>query len=153
MAAFRGYLLKTTETVNNQVVDVIFPHQYIQIGTWSTVPNQREEIKAYRDDNTRDLTRVTAAGRKTTISFKTRSALNKSQKEAIQTFFTSHESNAAERKITVTYWNDEENTYKSGTFYRPNMTFPILSLRTILSEDRTSYDIIYDELQIDLVEY
>lgn len=139
---FAGYLLKVPK---ENSADVIFPHQYIVLESWKTTPNRREEIKAYRDDNTRNLTRITAAGRKTDITFVTRDRLTLAEKQAIQQFFTDNESNAAERKIKLVYWNDEENTYKTGDFYRANAEFPIKKI--------TEDNIIYGQLQIDLVEY
>lgn len=62
MANFEGYLFKSGSD--------IFPHQYINYESYSTLPNSREEIKAYRDDNTRDLTRVTASGTKSSFSLR-----------------------------------------------------------------------------------
>jgi len=135
--AFEGYLLKSGNS--------IFPHKYMQLSSWKTTPNQREEIKAYRDDNTRNLTRVTAAGRKTAIQFKTRPHLHLSDKQIIQNWFVSHETNHDERKLPITFWNDESNTYQTGYFYRPNMEFKI--------EKITDDDIIYGEFTFDLVEY
>lgn len=135
--AFLGYLLKTGNT--------IFPHKYIDTESWDTTPNRREEIKAYRDDNTRDLTRVTAAGRKTDITFTTRDGLHLAEKQEIQKFFTDHEIDADERKIQLTYWNDESNEYKTGYFYRANMQFSIKQIK----DD----DIIYKATKIELVEY
>ena len=134
---FGGYLLKSGND--------IFPHKYIQLSSWQTTPNQREEIKAYRDDNTRDLTRVTAAGRKTAIQFKTRPHLHLLEKQEIQDFFVNHEINHDERKLPLTFWNDESNSYKTGYFYRPNMSFTI--------EKVLENDIIYAEFTFDLVEY
>ena len=137
--AWAGYLLKATAT------NTVFPNSYIKWDTWNSTPNNREEIKAYRDENTRDLTRITAAGRKTSIQFSTRDSLHLSDKMAIQSFFTSAESDADERKINLEYWNDEENTYKTGYFYRPNTQFNIRKI--------TDTDNIYDSITIDLVEY
>ena len=135
--AFAGYLLKSGND--------IFPDKYIEFGSWESTPDQREEIKAYRDDNTRNLTRVTTAGRKSVFSFKTRDNLHLADKEIIQNFFTSHETNATERKVSLTFWNEETNSYDTGYFYRPNMKFPIKRI--------TSSDIIYGSLQFDFVEY
>lgn len=139
---FAGYLLRTgtLSTMGN-----IFPHEYMQVDSWDSTPNQREEIKAYRDDNTRNLTRVTAEGKKSVFSFKTRKSLDLAEKIAIQTFFTSAESDATQRKIHLVYWNDEDNIYKEGDFYRPDTHFPIKRIE----ED----NIIYNELQLDFVEY
>lgn len=136
---WKGYFFKATAT--NQ----IFPNEYINWASYSSSPNHREEIKAYRDENTRDLTRITAAGRKTSIQFTTRPKLHLADKIAIQTFFTSAESDADQRKINLQFWNDEENIYKTGDFYRPNLDFKIRMI--------TDDDIIYESLTIDLVEY
>ena len=84
--AWQGYLFKKTVTVGTSTVDVIFPHKYIALDTWDSTPNQREEIKAYRDDNTRDLTRITAQGKKSVFKFKTRKYLHLSEKQEIQTY-------------------------------------------------------------------
>ena len=140
MANFRGFLLKCADGNQDE-----FPIQYIDFGTWNTTPKQREEIKAYRDDNTRNLTRVTAAGRKTVISFKTRPGLHRSQKEDIFKFFTTNEVNATERKIHLQYWDDENAQYDTGYFYRPNMQYTIKYV--------SDTDIVYDAFQIDLIEY
>ena len=140
MANFEGYLFKKTVTQGTSIVDVPFPNRYIALDTWSSTPNQREEIKAYRDDNTRDLTRVTAQGKKSKFSFKTRKKLHLNEKKEIQQFFTSSEVDANQRKIQLTFWNDESNSYKTGYFYRPNMEFKIYKI--------TDDDIIYDEADI-----
>lgn len=139
MADFQGYLLARTADGKK------FPHQYIELKSWSSTPNQREEIRAYRDDNTRALTRITAAGRKSIFSFKTRPKLHLADKIAIQRFFTEVETNADERKIQLTFWNEETNSYQTGYFYRPNMPFPIYKI--------TDDDIIYEQMTLDFVEY
>lgn len=137
MASFEGYLFKSGGD--------IFPHQYINYESYSTLPNSREEIKAYRDDNTRDLTRVTASGTKSSFSFKTRPNLHLEDIRTILEFFTSHESSALERKIELTYWNNESLEYKTSNFYRADITFEIKQI--------TDNDIIYNEAEISLVEY
>lgn len=140
---FAGYLIGQSK---NGVLSKL-PLEYIELGSYDSTPNQREEIKAERDDNTRDLIRVTAGGRKSAIHFKTRPNLTLDEKIAFTTWFTSRESNTDERKINLTFWNDEENAYKTGDFYRPNMKFPILRI------EESTNNIIYDSLEIDLIEY
>lgn len=142
MANFEGYLFAH---YSNTGVTTPFNNKFIQYGTWSSNPNQREEIKAYRDENTRNLTRITASGKKSVFSFKTRKHLHLSEKIAIQNFFKGHELSASERKIRLKFWDDENNEYKIGEFYRPNMPFPI--------EKITENDIIYGELEFNFVEY
>ena len=139
--SWQGYLIK--KTVNGQ--DVIFPHQYIALDSWDSTPNQREEIKAYRDDNTRDLTRITAQGKKSVFKFKTRNYLHLAEKQEIQNFFTSSESDPNQRRITLTIWNEENNDYMTADFYRPNMKFEIYKI--------SQTDIIYKEFQFELIQY
>ena len=120
----------------------------IQWDSYESTPNQREETKAYRDDNTRDLTRVTASGKKSTFQFKLR-PLNLKQKMEFQSWLGRGEENTQEaheqRKIQLRYWDDEENTYKTGYFYRPNTTFKILKIEGKM--------IWYKELEVKFVEY
>ena len=138
MDNFKGILLY--RTADNKP----FPQQYIEMGSWSSNPDQREEIRAYRDDNTRALTRITAQGRKSIFSFATRNNLHLKDKIAIQKWFTEKEVNSTERKIQLTFWNEETNNYDTGYFYRPNMEFKIKSI--------IGNDIIYDSMQFDFVE-
>ena len=141
--AFEGYLLAVCDAAFT--VKRVFPSKYIQYNSWSSTPNQREEIKAYRDDNTRNLTRITAAGKKSVFSFKVRSPLHLDDKIEIQRFFTDFELDQEQRKVNLRFWDDEHNEYKTGTFYRPNMKFPITKI--------TDNDIIYGELTIECIEY
>ena len=139
MANFQGYLLKGLE--NNEV----FPHNYINYATWTSTPNQREEVKAYRDDNTRDLVRITAQGRKSVFAFSTRDKLRLADKKIIQKWFHDNETDHVARKMHLQFWDEENNVYKSGYFYRPNIPFPIVQI--------TKDDIIYASMHIDFVEY
>ncbi len=139
MSNFKGYLLRSVKT------NEIFPNEYIQLESWKATPKQREEIKAYRDDNTRNLFRVTAAGTKSKWSFTTRPQLHLADKMAIQSFFTRGESDALARRISLEYWNDETNQYEIGDFYRPDIQFTIYKI--------TDDDIIYKEFTITGVEY
>ena len=136
---FKGYLLRATAT------NTIFPNNYILLESWSSTPNQREEIKAYREENTRDLHRITAAGKKSKWSFSTKPKIHLADKIKIQEFFTQAEINADERKVELEFWNDETNQYEIGYFYRPDTEFPIYKI--------TENDIIYNSLKITGVEY
>lgn len=141
--AFEGYLFASCNA--NFTIKQVFPNKYIRFNSWTSTPNQREEIKAYRDDNTRNLTRVTAAGKKSVFSFTVRSPLHLEDKILIQQFFTDAEVDHEQRKVNLRFWDDEQNVYRTGTFYRPNMKFPIIKI--------TEDDIVYGELTIECIEY
>lgn len=137
--AFAGYLIKAVATGE------VFPNKYIEYESWDSTPDQREELVAYRDDNTRNLTRVTATGKKSVFSFSIREGIHLADKQIIQQFFTDAEVDHEQRKIQLEFWNDDTNSYDTGYFYRPNMHFPIKKV--------TATDIIYKQLTIELVEY
>lgn len=157
MANFLGYFLKATKT------NTVFPMTYIAYDTYTCTPNQREEIKAYRDENTRELFRITAQGMKTKITFSTRGALHKADKENILNFFKEAEyaefdsfTSLKQRKVQLTYWNEEDNDYKTSYFYIPNITFKIKSIYPTNRFDINSnriYDIIYEAVDFEVIEY
>ena len=138
MANFRGYLLKASNT------GAIFPNRLIEISSFSSTPNIREEIKAVRDDYTRDLTRVTASGLKTSMSFTTME-LDLNELEQVLNFFTEAEVDLLQRKIQLEYWNDESLRYDEGYFYRPDITY--------VKKEITNDNIIYEPITIELIEY
>ena len=157
MGNFLGYFFKATKT------NVNFPNQYVKYDSYATTPNHREEIRAYRDENTRELYRITADGMKTKITFSTRENLHKADKEAIQSFFTNAEAQESDsytawkqRKVQLTYWNEEDGAYETSYFYRPNLQFKINHIEPtnqVDSSDNVIYDIIYDSLDMELIEY
>lgn len=135
---WRGYLLK------NAVTDSIIISKYIMAESWGSTPNQREELEAYRDDNSRTLHRVTADGHKTPITFEI-IPCTLEDKIIVQNFFKTATVNEKERKVELTYWNDEDNDYKTSYFYIPNITWKI--------DDYDDNTINYDSTTIELVEY
>ncbi len=136
---WQGYLIKNLSTGDE------FNLHFIQFDSYNSTPNQREEIKAYRDENTRNLTRVTAQGKKSKIEFTTMPHLTFLQKKLIQAFFRAGSSNWNERKVYLSFWNDEDNAYYNAYFYIPDIKFNI--------EKITDDGPVYQALEIKLVEY
>lgn len=135
---FRGYLMKNSK-------GHIFPHQFIELGSYDSLPNSREEIDAYRDDYTRDLTRITAKGTKSSITFNTLDGLDLNEKYLVQQFFAEAMTDTLQRRFHMEYWNDEDNKYDEGDFYVADVHYPIKEIRTDT--------IIYASVQYELVEY
>lgn len=134
--AFEGYLMKAFGT--------IFPHKYIQISTYQTTPSQRQDLDSYQDSKG-NLHRTVVPHDRSKIVFKTMDNLKLAEKQEIQAFFNGAMTNARERKVTLTYWNDEDNMYKTGSFYIPDVTYPI---KRIMGND-----IVYDSVEYHLIEY
>lgn len=133
---FEGFLMKAFETT--------FPHKYIQISTYQTTPSQRQDLDSYQDSKG-NLHRTVVPHDRSKIVFKTMDNLKLAEKQEIQAFFNGAMTNARERKITLTYWNDEDNMYKMGSFYIPDVTYPI---KRIMGND-----IVYDSVEYHLIEY
>lgn len=132
---WQGFLLKFG--------DVEVPLSYIKMDDGNEqIPNQREEIKAERDDYTRELTRVTADGMITRQSFVFR-AMNIKQRRALKNVMKNGLVDAKQRKYNVTYWNDENLRYESGHFYIPDITYS----RRLADEN----DLIYNEFTMTLI--
>lgn len=134
--AFEGFLMKAVETT--------FPHKYIQISTYKTTPSQRQDLDSYQDSKG-NLHRTVVPHDRSKIVFKTIDDLKLAEKQEIQAFFNGAMTNARERKVTLTYWNDEDNIYKTGSFYIPDVTYPI---KRIMGND-----IVYDSVEYHLIEY
>lgn len=135
MGTFKGYLISCNGDTDNS---------WILASSYSSVPNQREEIKAIRDENTRDLTRITAQGLKTVIEFQTL-PVDLSTKQKIQEFFNSGMVDTLQKKVLITFWNDDVNEYQTKYFYIPNITFNI--------DYFDEHNIYYQPISIKLVEY
>ena len=127
---------------------VVLPNSFILADGWESTPNQRVEIDAYRDANVL-LHRETSENFKTSLTLNIRS-LNLEEMTAFKAVIglaTLDNTDKKQRRVMVTYWNDEELDYKTATMYMPDVTY---SIHTI-SEDRK--DIEYNSFTIELIEY
>jgi len=107
--AFLGYLIKIgTKTL---------PLKYISIKSYKSSPNRQQDMDSYRDADG-ILRRNILPHVVTTIEFST-PYLHLADKKALQSLLPSR------TKLTLTYWNDETNTYTSGDFYIPDVSYDI----------------------------
>ena len=134
--AFEGYLMKAGAAT--------FPHKYIQISTYQTTPSQRQDLDSYQD-SLGNLHRTVLPHDRSKIIFKTMDNLNLTEKQEIQAFFNAAMTNTRERKVSLTYWNDESNAYATGSFYIPDVTYPIKRIE--------ADNIVYDSVEYHLIEY
>lgn len=133
MSNYKGYLLKFGNT--------IMPNNYFS--EYSSTPNQRMESDSQRDQ-LGDLHRATLPHCKTSISFSTH-ILSLDEKINFQNIINSAMTNSLQRRVSVTYWNDETNTYCSGSFYIPDIEFQAM--------DANSTTIMYNPITVELIEY
>lgn len=137
---FDGWLIKFG--------NVVLPNSFILADGWESVPNQRVELDAYRDANVL-LHRETSENFKTSLTLNIRS-MDLAEMTAFKNVIglaTLEITSKRERRLMVTYWNDEELSYKNATMYMPDVTY---SIHTV---DEAAKDIEYNPFTIELIEY
>lgn len=137
--AFEGWLLKFG--------NVILPNSFLLSEGWKSIPNQRLEVNAYRNANML-LIRETSPNFKTKITI-TVKGMNLEEKKAFQNVINRAMISSRERKIDLTYWNDETNEYVHGAtgFYIPDITYVVENI------DEDKPDIMYKSFSITMIEY
>lgn len=136
---FNGWLIRFGSSV--------LPNSFLIIEGWEATPNQRTEVDAYRDANNL-LHRETSENFKSKITMSVRS-LELEEKILFQSIINSGMIDAAQRKVNVTYWNDETNQYETSStgFYIPDIKWKIKSI------DEKKNLMYYSEFAITLIEY
>lgn len=136
--AFNGYLIKLGGSGGTEL-----PMKYIKLEGYDITPNQRMESEAKRDV-TGVLHRTTVAHTASKIEFNTPKMTNM-EVNAMMSLIRSYWTSTAERKLTLDYYDMETDSYKTGTFYMPDVKFQIY---------RVDGNIVYyNETRIAFIEY
>jgi hypothetical protein len=106
-------------------------------GSYKSTPNRIMDEDSYRDANG-VLRRNTLPHTATTFEFST-PYIHLAKKQALQALLPSRV------KLAITYWNDETNTYTTGDFYIPDVTYEIYS--------KTDTDIVYKPVNFQFIQY
>ena len=139
--AFTGYLIK----VGASGYEVEIPLKYMRAETYTVTPNQRLEWSAERDV-TGVLHRETTPNMPPKIEFSTPLMTN-SDVNALNAILSAAYSVAAERKLRVTYYDPESDSYKSHDCYMPDVHYQI---RNVDTENNV---INYEELRYAFIGY
>ncbi len=137
---FQGWLIKFGE--------VQLPNSFLLADGWESTPNQRLEIDAYRDANAL-LHRETAADYKTKLKLNIREMTLEERIafDNVIAIATLSITDQRQRKVAVTYWNDEVLDYTSGEFYMSDTTYII---HQVYEKDK---EIDYNPFSVTLIEY
>lgn len=137
---FQGWLIKFGE--------VQLPNSFLLADGWESVPNQRIEINAWRDANVL-LHRETSANFKTKLKLNIRETTLEERIafDNVIGLATLSINEKRQRKVMVTYWNDETLEYSTGEFYISDTTYVIGHV------DEENKDIEYNPFSMTLVEY
>lgn len=134
---FQGWLIKFPKT--NQ----LFPHELIDKDNYKSTPLQRTELKSYRDNNIL-LHRVTSPNYKSKIEFQT-VELTLAQLAQIRAILNAAFDNRKERKLRVTYWDDELLDYRTMTAYMTDTTYTVSTI--------SNSSIKYNTIRFSFIEY
>ena len=137
---FQGWLIKFG--------DVQLPNSFLLADGWESTPNQRLEIDAYRDANA-------LLHRETSDKFKTKLKLNIREMTLLERIAfnnviglaTLSVNDKKQRKVAITYWNDETLEYTYGEFYITDTIYVIHNI------DEEKCDIEYNPFTVTLIEY
>lgn len=119
--------------------------EYIQYETYKVTPNQRMDIEARRD-STGLLHRSVVSHTATKVEFET-PYMDSNRVDAMMTLIKNYWTSTKERKITLQYYDPETNSYKTGTFYMPDIEFNIRNIDTVKKV------VNYDPIRIAFIEY
>ena len=104
--AFEGYYIKKEGN--------IFPNYIIASEGYKCTPNQRTDKNSYVDGNGA-LHRNILPVQRSTVKLTTIDGFTYSEKLLIKSFFIPKD------VVTLTYWNDETDTYETTRFYVPDI--------------------------------
>lgn len=137
---FLGWLIKFG--------NVQLPNSFLLADGWESTPNQRVELDAYRDANV-FLHRETASNYKTKIklNIKEMNLVERMAFDNVISLATLSKVDKNQRKVSVTYWNDETLSYTSGEFYMTDTTYSIHLI------DEAGKEIEYNPFSLTLIEY
>jgi hypothetical protein len=139
--AYSGKLVEVK--ISNSWTNI--PMKYMAIESYKVTPNQRMESSANRAiDGV--LRRQTVAHTATKIEFTT-PPLTNSDVNALNTLLTSAFTDSLQRKLSVKYYNPSSDTYETGTFYMPDVEYPINRV------DNKNNIIHYNPLRFAFIEY
>lgn len=100
------------------------PLRYMKLDSYKSSPDQRQDLDSYRDADG-VLHRTVLAHTATKIEFET-PYMHRADLEALINGIKANYIDALSRDVTLTYYDDETQTYKTGHFYLPGtMTFEV----------------------------
>lgn len=139
--AFSGYLIK----VGTGLAAVEIPMKYMRYTSYKVTPDQRMEWSAERD-TTGVLHRETVANKPPKIEFETPYMTN-SDIVTLNTLIQGKYTVAAERKLDITYYDPESDSYKTAAVYMPDVDYKIYNV------DSTNKKILYEPLRYAFIGY
>ena len=138
--AYAGFLIKLGGSSGTPL-----PMKFIGLESYTSTPNQRLESKAARAV-TGILNRTTCSHTATKIEFET-PYLNNHEVAELNTLLNGYFTSGIERKITIQYYDQEWDAYKTATCYMPDVKYVIDHI------EQDNYLVIYKPIRYAFIEY
>jgi len=136
--AFPEYFIK--------VGDYVIPWRYIQAETYKVTPDQRQDMNSYRNAKGK-LIRTVLPNKPTSISFTTPDNMSYADKCTLMNNIQANWTVAAERKCTVTYYDDMSDSMLTADMYMPDISF---EYKTV---DVAKSNIVYKAFTLEFIGY
>lgn len=120
------------------------PNKYISLTSYVSTPNQRQDLDSYQDSQG-FLHRNTLNHKRSKLEWNTPPMVERELK-ALQDLLESGIINANERKLKIVHYCFDTNTYETGTFYMPDITFTPLLMRP-------NGEVVLDKVRLAFIEY
>lgn len=117
-----------------------FPLALLAPKGYSNIPNRRQDKGSYTD-GVGITNRNILPARKTTIKIKTIDDLTFGQKLIVQAFFPNRD------LVNLTYWNDEDNAYKTIQCYVPDVEYVWNKV------NKKTNDVYYAAIEFEYIDY
>lgn len=139
--AFNGKLVQLKTGANY----VDFPLRYMKAESYKVTPDQRLEVQATRA-TTGVLHRNTVNHTASKIEFDTPPITN-NEVSSINTLLSNAYTDSLQRQLDLKYYDPLSDSYKTGTFYVPDINFEINRV------DTNTNTIYYNPIRIAFIEY
>ena len=142
--AYSGYLIKLKAGGSAQSAENI-PMRFIAVNSYKATPDQRLESKATRA-TTGILRRTTVSHKPTKIEFETPYITNMDLVN-LNNLLQRHFTDALQRKIVITFYDNETDSYRDATCYMPDTEYSIDHV------DNVKNIIYYNKVRYAFIEY
>lgn len=122
-----------------------FPLKYVFKESYKVTPNRRQDLDPYRDANG-NLHRNVLSHTATTISFQTKPMWN-DEMATLMAFIRNRYTDQDEKKLSITYYSPDTDSYKTGNFYMPDMEFNMDMVDTVKKK------VMYKSMTLEFIEY
>ena len=144
--SYTGNLISLQDIGSNPVTWTDIPLKYIRYSTYKVTPCQRLDLDTGLRDLTGKMHRNVVNHVVTKIEFELAS-MSSGELDSLMQTIRSRWIRWLERDVNLRYYDPENNVYRTGHFYMPDIPFDIRNI------DETNNRINYNQIRLAFIEY